>query len=61
MITQGCGVCMYSTNANTHEDKQHVNCMLDGYKCHNITERCKDFKRNFNKEMVIKHESSKKE
>lgn len=60
MTIQGCGVCMYGSNSKKYEDKQHVDCMLDGYTCHSITEKCNSFKRDYKKDIVIKYDPSKK-
>ena len=61
LISYGCGLCLYGKNQNKYLDGKQVECMLDGYKAHPITFKCKQFQRDFRKNIVVKSVNIKKE
>jgi len=51
---EGCGLCLYGKNHDKYADGQNVECMLEGYSKHSITDRCSKYKRDFKKNVVTK-------
>ena len=53
-MAQCCGVCMYSKNRDKYPDGTKSECMLDGYQPHELSYLCDKFKRDFQKNAVIR-------
>lgn len=54
MPSNCCGICMYGKNENKYPDKTQNECMLDGYQAHLLNYCCSRFKRDFQKQIVVK-------